>query len=363
MNKRLLITFFIALGLLSSPLFFVSAQETTTADDLGASTPKASNPLDNPKLSVRIPGLNFDKAVCTEKECSNSWIANYIVAIYKYGISTIGILAVITIMIGGIVWLTAGGNQGRIADAKKWIGGSLMGVLIAFTSYVILNMVNPALTELSPIKLAYIENIALLEILEPEALTDQYTNDSLPKINLGTGEGHYKVPVLYQGRYKSYNKGYAKCGCGPAALTMVLNFYGINKSIPEIAETAAANGNWTGGTDSSCGGWTGGMAGFQKILNKYNLKSKTGGSFEDIKSLLSFGPVIASIKNTGGCSFTCNKHYVVFTDYKNGFFYTNDPNEYNLNGNKCGGIPTNIISESNAKKGCEINAGVIAVYK
>lgn len=167
MNKKLLITFFITLGLLSSPLLFVSAQDTT-AEDLGASTPKISAPLNNPKLSVRIPGLNFDKAVCTDKECSNNWIATYIVAIYKYGISTIGILAVITIMIGGIIWLTAGGSQQKIADAKKWIGGSLMGVLIAITSYVILNMVNPALTELSPIKLSYISSVELPEMSEAE---------------------------------------------------------------------------------------------------------------------------------------------------------------------------------------------------
>jgi uncharacterized protein YvpB len=349
-------------GVLLSPLFFVQAVDNST-QDLGASTPKISSPIDIPKLNIQLPGLNFDKAICTTTECSNNWLAEYILALYQYGISVIAILAVITIMIAGVIWITAAGNDQRIGDAKKWIGGSLMGVLIALTSYVILNMVNPALTVLSPIKISYLKKIDLPEILDPEDLTDQYTNSSLPKTNLGTSVGQYKVPILYQGRYKSYNKGYGKCGCGPTALTMVLNFYGINKTVPDIADDAKSAGNWAGGTDSNCGGWRGGMGGFKEILDKYGLKSKTGGSFEDIKTLLTFGPVIASISNTGGCSFTCGGHYVVFTGFKNGNFYTNDPNEGNLDGNKCGGKPTNVISESDAKKGCSINAGVIAIYK
>lgn len=161
LRKIFLVSIFI--GLLSSPLFFAHAQDNP-APDLGASTPKVSPPIDFPTLSVHLPGLNFDKAFCTNTECSNNWLAEYIEALYKYGISIIGILAVITMMIGGILWLTAAGNDQRIADAKKWVGGSLMGVLIALTSYIILNMINPALTQLSPLQINYIPKTDLEEI-------------------------------------------------------------------------------------------------------------------------------------------------------------------------------------------------------
>mgnify|MGYP001315038421 CR=1 FL=1 len=161
MNRiKKIILFSFLFGVLLSPLFFVQAVENPT-EDIGASTPKISPPIDFPKLSVKLPGLNFDKAVCTSTECSNNWLAEYIQALYQYGIGIIGILAVITMMVGGIIWVTAAGNDQHIVDAKKWIGGSLMGVLIALTSYVILNMVNPALTVLSPIKLKYIAKIEL----------------------------------------------------------------------------------------------------------------------------------------------------------------------------------------------------------
>lgn len=169
-------------GALLSPLFFVQAQDNP-APDLGASTPKISPPIDFPKLNVKLPGLNFDKAVCTSSECSNNWLAEYIEALYQYGIGIIGILAVITMMIGGIVWVTAAGNDQRIGDAKKWIGGSLMGVLIALTSYIILNMVNPALTELSPIKIAYIEKIDLDRFDSPDAGSESNLPSGSPDAN------------------------------------------------------------------------------------------------------------------------------------------------------------------------------------
>lgn len=185
LRKIFLVSIFI--GALSSPLFFAHAQDNP-APDLGASTPKISPPIDFPTLSVHLPGLSFDKAVCTSTECSNNWLAEYIEALYQYGIGIIGILAVITMMIGGILWLTAAGNDQRITDAKKWVGGSLMGVLIALTSYVILNMVNPALTVLSPLKIDYLKNIDLPHML---SLSDTVANNVTSGSIQSQGENCY----------------------------------------------------------------------------------------------------------------------------------------------------------------------------
>ena len=133
--------------------------------------PKISNPI-NPKLSVSIPLFTgFQKISCTDEECTVPWIGDYINGLYKYGTTSIVILAVIVLMIAGVMWITAGGKEERIADAKQWIAGSLFGVLIALSSYIILQVINPALTELSPIKISYIGE----EDLEPMAETP--TND------------------------------------------------------------------------------------------------------------------------------------------------------------------------------------------
>jgi hypothetical protein len=56
-------------------------------------------------------------------------------------------------MIGGIVWITAGGNQTRIGEAKAWIGASLSGLVLALTAYTILAAVSPALVSFKPLPL------------------------------------------------------------------------------------------------------------------------------------------------------------------------------------------------------------------
>lgn len=75
-------------------------------------------------------------------------LAGYIAAIYKYGVGVVAILAVIVIMWGGLVWLTSGGNTGQIDNAKQWISGAVLGLIIALTSFLILNTINPQLTNL-----------------------------------------------------------------------------------------------------------------------------------------------------------------------------------------------------------------------
>lgn len=180
MNKRKIIKIIGICSLLICTLGIItfSALAQSENDDLGASTPKISDPLNIPKLGVRIPGLNLREATCDETACTTPWLADYIQGIYQYGLTTISILAVITLMIGGIIWITAAGNQEKVGEAKKWISGSLFGVLIAFTSYLILDFVNPALTELSPIKISYLENVPLGEIELDSKFPDQINDTS-----------------------------------------------------------------------------------------------------------------------------------------------------------------------------------------
>jgi hypothetical protein len=145
----------------------IFAQEAQTADkDLGASLPKISSPLANPKLSVGIPGFSgFQNISCDNPQtedaesasCVVPWLAEFINGLFRYGIGLIILLAVVVMMVGGVIWLTAGGKEEKISDAKNLIGGSVLGIVIALSSYIILNIVNPALTVLSPIKLAYVQ--------------------------------------------------------------------------------------------------------------------------------------------------------------------------------------------------------------
>ncbi|KKP59441.1 MAG: hypothetical protein UR53_C0002G0055 [Candidatus Magasanikbacteria bacterium GW2011_GWC2_34_16] len=75
-------------------------------------------------------------------------LGDFIKTNYNYAIGIAAILAVIMIIVAGVQWVTSGGNSESISSSKKRIGGALIGLFIAYMSYVILNTINPALVGL-----------------------------------------------------------------------------------------------------------------------------------------------------------------------------------------------------------------------
>lgn len=75
-------------------------------------------------------------------------IADYIKVLYKYAIGAVGIIAAVVLMIGGVIWLTAGGSATRVTMAKDFIGSSLTGLVLVLCSYIIFYQINPDLVRL-----------------------------------------------------------------------------------------------------------------------------------------------------------------------------------------------------------------------
>ncbi|MBN2853947.1 hypothetical protein JXK06_00190 [Patescibacteria group bacterium] len=121
--------------------------------------PQAPAPKFNmPELQIPIPGLVFEESDvnCVNNDdgsysCSVNWISKYVSAIYNYGLTVGGILAALMLMAGGLLWLTSGGDSSRVSKAKGLISGSITGLIILFSAYMILYEVNPELTVLKPI--------------------------------------------------------------------------------------------------------------------------------------------------------------------------------------------------------------------
>jgi len=82
---------------------------------------------------------------------SSDLLSKYIAALYNYALAIVAILATIVLMGAGLIWLTSGGDSGKINQAKEMITGSITGMVILFCAWIILNTVNPALLELKPI--------------------------------------------------------------------------------------------------------------------------------------------------------------------------------------------------------------------
>ncbi len=106
-------------------------------------------------------GIGTDFQVGTPKTFSDNstkMIGEYVRAIYKYAIGIVGILAAVVLMIGGVMWIVAGGNATAIGEAKSWIGASLTGLLLALCSYFILATVNPALVNFKTTAITKVED-------------------------------------------------------------------------------------------------------------------------------------------------------------------------------------------------------------
>ncbi len=64
-----------------------------------------------------------------------------IARIIKVAMSLLGIIAVVIILIGGFTWMTAGGNDEKVGEAKKWIFAGIIGLAIIFSAYALANFV------------------------------------------------------------------------------------------------------------------------------------------------------------------------------------------------------------------------------
>lgn len=67
----------------------------------------------------------------------------YLQLVYQLGLGLVGIIAVVIIMFGGMLWVQAAGNEQSISKAKELIISAVVGLLIALLSYTILAFINP----------------------------------------------------------------------------------------------------------------------------------------------------------------------------------------------------------------------------
>lgn len=107
---------------------------------------------------VQIPNSEFEKASVaagsydeTTGKTNSDLLAKYIQAFYNYGLAIAGILAAIVLMAGGVLWLTSAGNDTKVSQAKELISGSIIGSVILFGAWMILNTINPDLMRLKAI--------------------------------------------------------------------------------------------------------------------------------------------------------------------------------------------------------------------
>lgn len=91
---------------------------------------------------VSIPGSDFQAGQNILVKNDTSLVCDYIIVIYKYGIAVIGVLAVLAVAIGGVIWIMSAGNSGVIAQGKEWIISGILGLVLALGSFMLLATIN-----------------------------------------------------------------------------------------------------------------------------------------------------------------------------------------------------------------------------
>jgi len=55
----------------------------------------------------------------------------------KVALGFLGIIAVVIVLVGGFKYMTAGGSDEKVGDAKKWIISGIIGLAIILSAYAI----------------------------------------------------------------------------------------------------------------------------------------------------------------------------------------------------------------------------------
>ena len=97
-------------------------------------------------------------------------IAQQIGNFYQWALGIGGLVALGVLIFGGILYTISAGNASRQDDAKGWLLGGIMGVILLFSSYLILNTVNPELTNLKDLELIVNEAARRVEFVNFEVV-------------------------------------------------------------------------------------------------------------------------------------------------------------------------------------------------
>ncbi len=144
----------------ASYFFTTGATCPTTPPATQPDAPPAASTPPNDAITFK-PELTIPGLLEGVWNISDTTIAEYIRVIFVAFIWVVGILATVMVVYGGIKWVAAAGNPGRINDARGIINDAIIGVLIALVAVVLLNTINPQLSSFKGISLSHVDKIPL----------------------------------------------------------------------------------------------------------------------------------------------------------------------------------------------------------
>ncbi len=133
--------------------------------------------------------------------------AGYFEALYNFLIISVGIAALLMIVVGGIWYVSSAGNQARMGTAKTIITDALLGLAVVFLAWLILNTINPDLVKGNLSRLA-----------------GDFENGEVDT-GSGTNPGNCSNCVEPSGRYAIKDNGTAVCSADTCLINDELDAY------------------------------------------------------------------------------------------------------------------------------------------
>jgi len=301
--------------------------------------------LEAPIMNIPIPTLQpfSNIEVIPGQSASIPWLAQYIIAIYRYGLIIAAVFSVIAFMLSGIMYLTAGGLPQNIQKAKSISFGATLGVILLVFSYLILNMINPNLTELKSLT---------IDTFKADILPIQLFDEPLVDVPITKGSNNVVMFKQFSSTWGKEIYGYIptacqckgkddpvctkistvcctsikEAGCGPTSLAMVLATYGANANPSNVSSFVGQKG-----FGRTCNVGTDLTTAVGKLSQSPwpNFQGKKIGQEEALALLKQNKPIIF---HCSGCTGTGNAgpksysgHYIVLTGIdENGNVMVND---------------------------------------
>ena len=87
-----------------------------------------------------------DPATCQSQTCGVADFVNLFVYLAQWGLIILSVLAVLMFVWGGFQFVTAGGRASKVDEGKRIVGGTIIGIMIALSAYVIINFAVTSIT-------------------------------------------------------------------------------------------------------------------------------------------------------------------------------------------------------------------------
>lgn len=98
------------------------------------------------QIGCDLTTIDANGVVTVNRACQITDFINLFIYLAKWGMSILAVLAVGMLVYGGIQFITAGGRPSKVDEGRRVITGTVIGVIITLTAYIIINTTVTAIT-------------------------------------------------------------------------------------------------------------------------------------------------------------------------------------------------------------------------